>query len=119
MGWVIFWLIVVAYWVVGIKRLPMYFRRCADNNQADYPNSYTDERYANNNAWEAIALALFWPYYEFGRWVRDTVIQTATAEQRKQEAYEQARKIVEDYEKNKEKRDKEEFDRKLRELPDL
>jgi len=106
MGWLIFWVVVVAYWAVGIKRLPVYYRRRDEEGVWD----------ESGVAAEAIAMALFWPYYEAGRWVLDTVIRTATAEQRKLEEYEKAARIVEEYTKNKERRDQEEFDRKLRGL---
>jgi hypothetical protein len=116
MGWLIFWLIVVAYWAVGIKLLPIYYRRMDEQNAKDYPYSYSKGGMAKSSATEAMSLALFWPYYEAGRWVLNTVIHRGTAEQRKHEEYEKARKIVEDYAKNKERLDQEAFDRKLRGL---
>lgn len=110
----IFWLVVAAYWAVGIKRIPVYFRRIDANNKERWPSIYTESESHKEAAWGAIGLAVFWPYYEGGRWLRDHIINTMTAEQRRQQEYENAARIVAEYTKNKEREEREAFDRELR-----
>jgi len=110
-----FWLAVILYWVVAIKRLPVYYKRVDEHNAEAFPYLHKDTGMAKNNAWESFALAAFWPFYEAGRWVQNTIILTATAEERKQAEYEKAAKIVEDYQKQKEREAKEAFEKAMKE----
>ena len=110
----IFWLIVVLYWGVGIKRIPLYYKRVDEYNAKEYPHMSANGGMAKMTAVAAIFMAVFWPYYEAGRWVLNYVIQTATAEQRKWDEYVKAEKIVEEYKARKEREDREAFDRALK-----
>lgn len=103
----IFWVVVGLYWVVAIKKIPVYYRRHEENENC-LCNSEKEI------AWVAILLASVWPYYEAGRWVQNRVIHSVTAEQRKQAEYEKAEKIVAEYKQKKEKEEREAFDRALR-----
>jgi hypothetical protein len=107
MSWIIFWVVVGLYWVVAIKRIPVYYRRYDESDACNYESE-------KGIAWYAILTAMVWPYYEAGRWVQNYVIHSATAEERKQAEYEKAAKIVEDYTKKKDREDREAFDRELR-----
>jgi len=115
MFWLIFWLVVIAYWVVAIKLIPVYYKRCDASNAKQYPHSYSAKGFERNNAIEAVAIAAFWPYYEAGRWVLNTVIHQATKEQRKWDEYVKAEQIVKEYTERKEREEREAFDRALKE----
>lgn len=114
MSWVIFWTIIILYWTVGIKRMPVYFHRIDRANYDRYPNIYEEASSHKESAWGALGLAAFWPYYEGGRWVRDHIINTMTAEQRRQKEYEKAEKIVAEYTQRKEQEERDAFDRELK-----
>lgn len=84
-GWLIFWGIFIAYWAVGIKRMPLYFKRSEASFKKDYPMTCRDDPDAAHKhaAWAALGLAAFWPFHEGGRWIRDHIIHTMTAEERR------------------------------------
>ena len=105
MFWLIFWLVVIVYWVVAVKRMPVYYRRQEED-------SVWSER---GIATEAIVMGTFWLFYEAGRWVQNTIIHQATKEQRRWDEYVKAEYIVKEYTERKEREDREAFDRALRE----
>jgi hypothetical protein len=109
----IFWLVVIAYWVVAIKLLPAYYKRVDESLAKEFPLTYQDGM-SKSTAWGAFALMAFWPYYEAGRWVQNTIIKQATKEQRKWDEYVKAEQIVKEYTERKEREDREAFDRALR-----
>lgn len=114
MGWLIFWLVVAAYWAIGIKRMPVYYNRAFAHNRKEWSSIRTVEQAQKESAWVCLGIASVWPYYEGGRWLRDHIVHTMTAEQRRQQEYENAEKIVAEYKKNKEREEHEAFDRALR-----
>jgi len=115
MGWMIFWAIVVLYWVVAFKRLPVYYKRWYEYYDDVWGSIQTERTSQKGAAWISIGLMFVWPFYEGGRLVRDFLISSMTAEERKQAEYEKAAKIVEDYQKQKEREEKEAFDRAMKE----
>lgn len=112
----IFWLLVAAYWVVGFKRIPIYYRRWYDASKKEW--SYRSEQeHQRSGVWCALGLAAIWQYYEGGRLLRDGLIHSLTAEERRQKEYEAAERIVAEYtarKKREEQQARDEFDRKLR-----
>lgn len=113
MDWLILIAVVVGYWTIGIKRMPTYFHRVDEHNRKEYPYSYKNTGMPKEAAWGAIGLASIWPFYEGGRWVQNHIINTATAEQRKQQEYAKAKKIIAEYTQRKEREEREAFDREL------
>lgn len=65
-------------------------------------------------AWGALGLAVIWPLYETCRFVQNYIIHSMTAEERKQEEYKKAEKIVADYVRDKDRKEREAFDRELK-----
>lgn len=114
MGWIIFWAIVALYWAVGIKRMPVYYKRWYDSDRERYSNIHTVDYSQKSAVWTALGVAAFWPYYESGRWLRDHIIHTMTAEERRKQEYEKAEKIVAEYTERREREEREAFDRELR-----
>jgi hypothetical protein len=110
----IFWLVVAAYWAIGIKRISVYFHRVYQSDRDSFSSIHTESDSHKAAAWGALGLASIWPYYEGGRWLRDHIINTMTAEQRRQQEYEKATKIVADYKAKQEREAREAFDRELR-----
>lgn len=92
----IFWGVIVGYWVVAFLRLPVYWRRWLAEDP--YPWERGSKHQYNSVAWTSLGVATVWPYYEAGRWVRDTLINRMTVEERKQKQVEDARKIIADWE---------------------
>lgn len=113
MSWIIFWAIVVLYWVVAFKRLPVYYKRWYDYDRKEWSMIHDQAESQRSAAWISFALMLGWPIYESCRWARDTLIRNMTAEERKQTEYENAERIVAEYTQNKEREDREAFDREL------
>jgi hypothetical protein len=114
MGWIVFMLVVGVYVVIGVKRMPVYFRRVDQNNRERWPSIYEESESHKEAAWGAIGLAAFWPYYEGGLWIRNHIIKTMTAEQRRQAEYDNAEKIVAEYRQRKEREEREAFERELK-----
>ncbi|QDH47996.1 hypothetical protein SEA_NAPOLEONB_89 [Arthrobacter phage NapoleonB] len=107
MFWLAFWLVVIGYFVIGATRLPIYFKMF---NGSAY-NSETE------SFWMAFFLVFIWPYYEAGKWLKNTVVHHLTREEREQAEYEKAQKIVKDWEakqKRQEQKEREDFERELR-----
>lgn len=113
MFWVIFWAVVGAYLAVGVGRIPTYYRRWYEASRDEW-SFRSEQEHQRSGAWTAILLALVWPYYEGGRWVRDTLIHAVTAEERREQEYLRAERIVQEYNQTKEREARESFDRKLR-----
>jgi len=113
MSWLVFWSIVGLYWAIGIKRMPTYFHRVYDHQRAEWRHQ-SDLECQKIAAWGALGLAAVWPYYEGGRWLRDHIINTMTAEQRRQKEYEKAEQIVTEYKKRQEQEERAAFDRELK-----
>jgi hypothetical protein len=118
MDWLIFWGVIIAYWAVGIKRMPTYYQRTKEHHKKEYPATYAADNASADRtaAWGSLGLASIWPYYEAGRWLRDHIIHTMTADERRQQEYQQAERIVAEYTARKEREEREEFDQKLRGL---
>jgi len=114
MGWIIFISIFVAYWVVGIKRMPAYYQMVYRNDREEFSLIHDVEDSQNKAAWESFGLASVWPYYEGGLWFRRHIVKVMTAEERRQKEYEQAEKIVAEYTQRKEREERETFDRELK-----
>jgi hypothetical protein len=114
MGWLIFFGVVAAYLTVGARRLPVYYRRWYDHSRKEWHTIRTVEESQKEAFWTALGVALFWPYYEAGVWFRDSVIHALTAEERAKAEFENAKRIVDEYTKRKEREDREAFDRHLR-----
>lgn len=112
MEWLIFWGVIVAYWAIGIKRIPVYYRRWYEASKKEWTHM-TEQEHQRSGAWHAIGLVTIWPYYEGARLLRDHIIHALTAEERRQKEYEAATKIVADYKARKDREEREEFDRKL------
>ena len=115
MGWLIFWGIIAAYFTIGARRVPVYYRRWYEHSKSEW-NYRSEEEHQRSGAWCAIGLMMVWPYYEAGRSARDRLIHHMTAEERARAEYEQAERIVAEYTARKEREEREEFDRKLRGL---
>lgn len=113
-GWLIFGGIVVAYWAIGIRRLPVYYRRWYDADREAYSSIHTVEYSQKSAYWNAVFVACFWPYYEAGRWVRDHAIGALTAEERAKAEFEKAERIVAEYTQRKEREARADFEKKLR-----
>lgn len=111
MDWLIFWLVIAGYWAVGIKRMPVYYRRTFEKNSWHESDERELQKYA---AWCSLGVASVWPYYEAGLWLRDHIIHTMTAEERRQAEFEKAERIVAEYTERKEREEREAFDRQLR-----
>ena len=113
MSWLIFWGIVGAYFAIGARRVPTYYRRWYEASKGEW--SYRSEQeHQRSGAWCAMGLMLIWPYYEAGRWARDALIHRMTAEERAKAEYEHAERIVTEYKARQEREAREEFDRKMR-----
>lgn len=108
----VLWGIFTAYWLVGIKRIPTYYRRWYDVSKKEY-RFMSEQEHQRSGAWHAIGLAAIWPYYESARWLRDSLIHALTADERRQKEYEAAAKIVADYKARKDREEREAFDREL------
>ena len=117
MDWLIFWGAIIAYWLVGIKRMPDYYRRSEASFKKNYPLTYRTEKDAvqKNAACGALCLAAIWPYYEAGRWLINHIIHSMTADERRQQEYQKAERIVAEYKARQEREEREEFDRQMRE----
>lgn len=114
MGWLIFWGVVAAYWAIGIRRYPVYYRRWYDASKKEW--TYRSEGEHQKSAmWTALGVATVWPYYEAGRWFRDTVIMHMTAEERAKAEFEKAERIVAEYTERREREARADFDRKMKE----
>jgi hypothetical protein len=112
MGWI--WTVIPVVWlIIGFKRIPVYYKRCDEYNAEHFPYTHKDNGMQVSAATGTVALAVFWPFYEAGLWVLNYIIRTATAEQRKWDEYVKAEQIVEAYKKQKEREEKEAFDREL------
>lgn len=108
MFWIAFWLIVIGYFVLGSTRIPTYFKMFRDDR-------WTEDKEA---FWYAFFLMFIWPFYEAGKWIQNRVIHSLTREERQEEEYRKAQRIVDDwhYEKAaKERKEKEAWERALKE----
>ena len=111
MGTIMFLLMTVVYWVIACRFLGIYYRRWYDGDRRDVMQSQ------RSAAWTALFLASVWPYYEAGRWVRDSLIGHMTKEERREKEFAEAMRIITNYKAQKEadeRREREEFDRKLK-----
>lgn len=113
MSTLIFWVIFIAYWVVAVKHIPSYFRKYDEFNKREWPSIYSKEKSHRESAGWAIFLAAFWPFIDAWTWMHTYVLNSVTSEERKQAEYDKAEKIVTEYKKQQEKRDCDDFDRKL------
>jgi hypothetical protein len=111
-GWLIFGTWFVIHWAVAFKLMPVYYRRWYDDSKRRWTYN-TEQEHQRSGAWHAVGLAFVWPWYEGLRWVRDTIIHRMTAEERAAAEYEKAQRIVDEYRANKEREEREAFDREL------
>jgi hypothetical protein len=104
--------VVAAFFAIGARRMPAYYRRWYAASKKEWTYR-TEQEHQRSGVWCALGLMLIWPYYESARWIRDTLIHHLTAEERAKAEYEQAAKIVADYKARKDREEREEFDRRL------
>jgi hypothetical protein len=102
-AWAIFWLIVLALfiiWAIGFwKLLPSYYERHKAKNLSGYSFYKTDpERLRRDSISEGIFAALWWMFIEPGMLLRNIFGNHMTAEERRQEQVEEARRIIAQYE---------------------
>jgi len=64
MGELAGWLIFIGYWIVGISRLPVYFKRIDAWIKKDFPYSYNKEDSYKTAGWVSWLLVMVWPFYE-------------------------------------------------------
>ena len=64
MGEIAGWLIFIGYWIVGIARLPIYFKRIDAWNKKEFHYSYNKEDSYRWAAWLVWLLVAIWPFYE-------------------------------------------------------
>lgn len=105
------------YWFIAFRRMPVYYRRWYEGDRKENHRIHSVQESQRIGAWNALGVASVWPYYEAGRWLRDTIIHAMTAEERRQKEFENAMRIVTNYKAEKEakeRREREEFERKLK-----
>jgi hypothetical protein len=118
MGTIMFLLMTIVYWVIACRFLGIYYRRWYEHHRKEHGTYYSVLESQRSAAWSALLLACVWPYYEAGRWVRDSIIYRMTADERRQKEYEAAMHIVTDYKREKHAKEEAEraaFERKLKE----
>jgi hypothetical protein len=118
MGTIMFLLMTIVYWVIACRFLGIYYRRWYEHDRTQWHSIHTVEHSQRSAAWTALGLAAFWPYYEAGRWIRDSIIYRMTVDERRQKEYETAMRIVTDYKREKHAKEEAEraaFERKLKE----
>ena len=98
MGWLIFWGIVIAWWAVGIKRIPTYYKRVANSRDVMAPET------PKGRAFVSLLLASVWLYYEVWVLISDRIIHVSTAEERKAKELAEARRIIAEYEREQERK---------------
>jgi hypothetical protein len=118
MGTIMFLLMTIVYWVIACRFLGIYYRRWYEADRKEWSTIHSLQDSQRSAAWTALGLACVWPYYEGGRWIRDSIIHRMTAEERRQQEYETAMRIVTDYRRQKhaeEEAERAAFERKLKE----
>jgi hypothetical protein len=56
--------VIVAYLVIGFKRIPVYYKRVDEHNANEYPSWYRDGGMHTTILWLTLGLCLVWPLYE-------------------------------------------------------
>ncbi|ASR80341.1 hypothetical protein SEA_JEGGS_87 [Arthrobacter phage JEGGS] len=92
MFWLAFWLVVIGYFILGATRLPKYFEMFREDKWTSDTEAF----------WYAFMLVFIWPYFEIGKWLKNTVIHHLTREEREEAEYQKAQQIVKDWEAKKE-----------------
>jgi hypothetical protein len=112
LGWIIFWLIIVAWLAVGFSRQHIYYKRHFNNQVESWGTLGGDKRkemHHKEAAWVSLGLAIVWGWYELGLLYRNKMILRMTKEERQLAELEKARKIIADWEA----KEKSDFDKAL------